>query len=1148
LLHEWTPKDPTYSQDASRSPEPSSELGRLNGVPVVFCRAGAKVVALEVASGKQVWQTQSLGACLARPPQVVDLDGDGQDDVLAVAEQSDNTLKLQALSGKTCQPLWTKTLAEDWTEGKRLLVRDREGWRDGPLRWPVLADLAGDGKYEVIVGVIPPSGRRTPGGGRVYTPWYRRRSGVEVLDGPTGRTRWRHSLGVGPTDDLGIQHFLVGPDLNGDGHKEVFVASAPRNPGTGSGNARAWAFVDALSGKDGRTLWCQPVSYSGYDRVGPLQWHQAGTDGWPRLLVRSEEGAYLLSAGTGRVCGELTGRRDYNQSMERCVQTGDLDGDGLTDLCACFPELRENPQVSSDEYRVHAIRGQAPEAWRRLGGWSTVQDLDGDGISDLIRPENTDSPDDRQDNPERVTAVSGRDGRILWQADTGRGRDSQSGGGGGGGGSDIGANPLDQGLGDLLAGTAHVKSFPLPHGDLDGDGTADLLVFAGQFGWATVDTVGDRRIDASYTYGSTPKGPLVALSGKTGRRLWTSDAEQLLPAGEQSANTSTNRLAVWPQLLACRDLNGDGRAEIILPYLAWTNGLGKQPNPQLRASPPGEFRLAVLAGGTGKVIWRATVGEVTRPSVGSALETLGDLRISAGSGDLDGDGALDIVVAVRGAGEEASATWDVRALSGRDGKVLWQRSVSGQPVQTPAVGDLDGDGKPDIVLNRYMGIDRQNHRHLGEVLALDGRTGQPKWTWPWPNDCCHHASVPVVADLEGHGRPGVLISLTKGACYDNNRKGEIVLLDAAGQVRQRVEVEQAWHGAPCFRACDVDGDGKSELLFFAAGKLRVTRGGVEQVLWERPCQAEFDRRLEVLPAAAGRPVTVLSWSWAKGDLFALDGPTGRPLWRAATGDLKAVIPSSDPKELPRLLYRPQHQDATLCRLALPTDATGRYAPPTPAPIAYAPPPDPRLAYGLPWAPAHEAYCFDPEAYGFFAGSIPAFLLGVVVPWVLVRSAVRQRSRPRGVAAGIYIVAVIACIGVFAYLRMPRMGPDASTLELLAFTLWPLVGMLAAGGPCVALLGSFLRGLANRRWRWAGLLLAGASLVLAVVIAAALLFFDPRMTGQGEYYRYDGWYLAWGVGAYGTGCLLVLVYLVRAAARGVRRLVRRRAATATATLL
>ena len=1122
LLRQWGPKGPTYEEQALQVPPPSAEPGRLNGTPVVFCQAGPRVSALEAATGRLLWEAADLGRTLVRTPEVADLDADGNSDVLAVAEQSDGDLALLAVSGKTRQAMWTQVVCQDW--------RGKYFWdskKRAQLRWPVVDDLDGDGRCELVVAIVPP-GPKVSRGRRLwaYSLSEQGHSGVEVLDGATGRLRWRRGFRVGYQDPLGVEQFIVGPDLDGDGHKEVFVATGPRSPHTGHWHPMAWSHVDALSGKDGRTLWWRAVSCRGWAGAGSLEWFQAGPDGWPRLLVRSAEGAHVLSAATGRVEAELVGKRGYRGDLARDVQTGDLDDDGLTDFCVGFLEPQEDRQEYRDAYRVHALRGQAPQAWQRLGQWSAVQDLDGDGIADVIRPQGWHGPgEEEQANPELVTAVSGRDGRILWQGQPGRGRVSSSGGCGGGTGRR--GNPLDDSLDALLAAPAHVKAFPLPHGDLDGDGAADLLVFAGQFRWATQYVKGGRITGQTYGYGTTPEGPLVALSGKTGRRLWTSDAEQLCPPNERPPRHIGNCLTVWPQLLSCRDLDGDGRAEVILPYCM-----------------ADRFCLAVLAARDGKLVWRQQLGEPAKSaSSGWAAEMLDAIRLSPAVGDLDGDGARDIVAVVK-VKEPGDKTWQVRALSGRDGKLLWEKDLSAEDVQKAGIGDLDGDGKCEVVLNQLTG---DGGHPRGDVLALDGRTGQPKWTWPWPDkldmpaEWCCHACVPVLADLDGDGRMGILIGLTRIGCSDSNRKGEVFLLDAGGQVRQRAEVEQPWHGGPCLRAFDLDGDGKQELLFFVGGKLRVTCGGLERVLWERPSETH-SARVEVLPPAGGRPATVLSWE--KDDLFALDGPTGRPLWRAEARDplgspqgLVAVLPSSDRKELPRLLYRPEKQDATLCRLALPTDASGRYAPPTPTPIVFAPPPrDPRLARALPWAPSWETGLVPRGAYEVVLVSVPAVFLMVVLPWLLVRWALRQRSWGRRILAGMYLLGVVAAIAAFIYLGMVELARKPVWYVLLMVL--ALGGtVLAAGMPWVAFLGCGACWALRRRWRKLGLLLGGAVVLTLGVVGLAVLL-DPRTIEPEEYYQWDGWYWAWLFGAYGTGAVLVITYLIRASARGVRRLIRR----------
>jgi hypothetical protein len=108
---------------------------------------------------------------------------------------------------------------------------------------------------------------------------------------------------------------------------------------------------------------------------------------------------------------------------------------------------------------------------------------------------------------------------------------------------------------------------PLPVGDLDGDGVADVLLFQ-QSGPS-----------------SGPKEPVLqAYSGKTGRRLWQWDPAE---APEEFAVSEC-------RLLHCVDLDGDGRPEVVFAYggvvVGRTNGK--------------RVRVVVLNGRTGQVRWQ----------------------------------------------------------------------------------------------------------------------------------------------------------------------------------------------------------------------------------------------------------------------------------------------------------------------------------------------------------------------------------------------------------------------------------------------------------------------------------------------------------------------------------------------------------------
>ena len=96
-------------------------------------------------------------------------------------------------------------------------------------------------------------------------------------------------------------------------------------------------------------------------------------------------------------------------------------------------------------------------------------------------------------------------------------------------------------------------------------------------------------------------------------------------------------------------------------------------------------------------------------------------------GDLDGDGALDMVIAQNVPRIQGDTFDHISALTAvtLDGKVLWQ---SGRPDprnglltnDTPfQVHDLDGDGRNEVILIRDF-----------KLQVLDGGTGKVKrWVW-----------------------------------------------------------------------------------------------------------------------------------------------------------------------------------------------------------------------------------------------------------------------------------------------------------------------------------------------------------------------------------------------------------------------------------
>jgi hypothetical protein len=262
-------------------------------------------------------------------------------------------------------------------------------------------------------------------------------------------------------------------------------------------------------------------------------------------------------------------------------------------------------------------------------------------------------------------------------------------------------------------------------------------------------------------------------------------------------------IACWPSTLAIGDMDGDGLPDIVLTDLRG---------------------LSILK----NLGSRAFAKEVSAPL------SLGAVVLGLALVDIDGDHKLDAVVSdhewsVVGALTNAGGVMRSEIVypvgTGGDGGSLWAQSLT--------AGDLDGDGRPDVVvgLDDYGG---ETGGQIGVMLTRDGGVLSPETSYvntvlPGPAGGTYFRgpSTLAIADLDGDGKNDVVVTTTDAHAGVYMNRGDGIL----GPEMEYVIGKDGVSGAHTRVAVgDLDGDGRPDLAIATnvepmVGVLLNTGGG-----------------------------------------------------------------------------------------------------------------------------------------------------------------------------------------------------------------------------------------------------------------------------------------------------------------------------------
>jgi hypothetical protein len=627
----------------------------------------------------------------------------------------------------------------------------------GSLRVSV-ADVSGDGKPDLIVdnlGTYNPTTHNWDNGG------------VSVLLGKGDGT-----FGPPKTLDTGSYALSVAvADVNGDGKPDIIVANqGTYNPTTHKFDNRG---VSVLLGKGDGTFQ-KPQTFDANPYLVAVAVADVNGDGKPDLIV-AHRGTYDPTTGKPDYSGVdvLLGKGDgtfgppqtFNGgSNPFSVAVADVNGDGKPDLV-----------TTGSLYSVGVWLGKGDGAFQRPQTFSglefgpsvvvEVADVNGDGKPDLVVLDGF---------PYSVDVMlNNGDGTFQFQQ-------------------------LSQGF------PVGLGSYSVAVADVNGDGIPDVVT-------ANIDSEslsvllgnGDSTFQPQQATSVIGRPQSVAVADVNG------DGRPDLVATEENAvsvllgngdgtfgTTQTIDAGPNPILVAAADVNGDGKPDLVV------SGLGTY-NPTTRS-----FNGGVLLGkGDGTFGTPQTLPAGTDPFAVA---------------DVNGDGKPDLVV------------WYNRGLSvllgNGDGTFGTPQTIDAANPNLVVAADVNGDGKPDLVVSDLGTYNPTTHNwYNGGVSVLLGR-GDGSFGPPQTVDGGSYARSVAVADVNGDGKPDLIVA-NQGTYNPTTHKfDKDVLLGKGDGTFFRPRAFVASYNAGPMVVADVNGDGRPDLVATEANTVSVQLGSGDGLL------------------------------------------------------------------------------------------------------------------------------------------------------------------------------------------------------------------------------------------------------------------------------------------------------------------------------
>ncbi|HTB05359.1 MAG TPA: FG-GAP-like repeat-containing protein [Bacteroidia bacterium] len=242
---------------------------------------------------------------------------------------------------------------------------------------------------------------------------------------------------------------------------------------------------------------------------------------------------------------------------------------------------------------------------------------------------------------------------------------------------------------------------------------------------------------------------------------------------------------------------------------------------------------------------------------------------NAAMAGLKGDGSLQIAF---------SCYWgdsNIYVLNATDGSLVWKQNMGGCNDAAPIIYDIDGKGKPDVILASSCNP---------VLTCFTGATGVIKWQTPFGGT----DSPPSIADIDGDGKPEILTGDFEGNlnCFTAD----------SGKLKWKVSVDSnaAIEAAPAL--VDINGDGHPDIIVctWAYGgsgdstAVYAYDGMTHKLLWKNPLPTDVIYHGAAFADVTEDGTTDLAITSYDGNVYLLKGSDGSLEWNYPTPGLAYI--------------------------------------------------------------------------------------------------------------------------------------------------------------------------------------------------------------------------------------------------------------------